>query len=288
MKKLLLTLTLIFALCVPVCAFENEPICDNAALLSAADAEELSQYISELRDAYDIDIAVYTEGKMSGESAEQTADNIYDSKGYGSGTDADGILLYISADPRNYYITTCGAALDIFYDANLEYIEENVLAYLKENDYSSAVSVYAECVQEILEDPTGENSADDGAPADESAPAEEDPTGENSTDDGAPADESAPAEEDTTAHNMIIILCGLIIPLIIAFVATQIKLSKMHTAVKNDYAANYVKKGSMNIKRSKDIFLYSTVTKREKPKPTESTTHKTASGKKHGGRGGSY
>ena len=266
MKKLLLTLTLIFALCVPVCAFENEPICDNAALLSAADAEELSQYISELRDAYDIDIAVYTERKMSGESAEQTADNIYDSKGYGSGEDDDGILLYISADPRNYYITTCGAAVDIFYDANLEYIEENVLAYLKENDYSSAVSVYAECVQEILEDPTGENSADDGAPA----------------------DESAPAEEDTTAHNMIVILCGLIIPLIIAFVATQIKLSKMHTAVKNDYAANYVKKGSMNIKRSKDIFLYSTVTKREKPKPTESTTHKTASGKKHGGRGGSY
>ena len=128
MKKLLLTITLIFALCIPACAFDNDPICDNAALLSAA--------------------------------AEQTADDIYDSKGYGSGAGADGILLYISADPRNYCITTCGSALDIFYDANLEYIEDNVLAFLKENDYLSAVSVYAECVQEILEDPTGENSAD--------------------------------------------------------------------------------------------------------------------------------
>ena len=140
-----------------------------------------------------------------------------------------------------------------------------MLAYLKENDYASAVSVYAECVQEILEDPTGENSAD-----------------------GAAAEDGTPAEEDTTAHNMIVILCGLIIPLIIAFVATRIKLSKMHTAVKDDYAANYVKKGSMDIRRSKDIFLYSTVTKREKPKPTETTTHQSSSGKTHGGRGGSY
>lgn len=265
MKKLILTITLIFALCIPACAFDNDPICDNAALLSAADAEELSQYISELRDAYDIDIAVYTEEKMSGESAEQTADDIYDSKGYGSGAGADGILLYISADPRNYCITTCGSALDIFYDANLEYIEDNVLAFLKENDYLSAVSVYAECVQEILEDPTGENSAD-----------------------GAAAEDGAPAEEDTTAHNMIVLLCGLIIPLIIAFAVTRIKLSKMHTAVKDDYAANYIKKGSMDIRRSKDIFLYSTVTKREKPKPTETTAHQSSSGKTHGGRGGSY
>lgn len=260
MKKILLTLMLVFALCTPVCAFNNEPICDNAALLSEEGAAELSAYISELRDAYSMDIAVYTEQQMSGSGAEQTADNIFDSLGYGFGENADGILLYISAEPRNYHFTTHGAAIDIFNDANLEYIEQNVLAYLKEDDYDSAVSVYADCAAEVLEDPSGESTAADGAPQ----------------------------PEDTTAHNMIVILCGLLLPLIIAFVATRIRLAKMHTAVKDDYAASYVKKGSMNITRSRDIFLYSTITKTEKPKPQESDTHTSSSGETHGGRGGSY
>ena len=44
------------------------------------------------------------------------------------------------------------------------------------------------------------------------------------------------------------------------------KLKKMKTAVQNDYAANYMKPESMKINASRDLFLYSRITKTEKAK----------------------
>jgi len=65
------------------------------------------------------------------------------------------------------------------------------------------------------------------------------------------------------------------------------KLSKMKTAVENDYAADYEKPGSKRLTVSRDMFLYSRVTKTEKPK-NDSGSHKSSSGRTHGGGGGSF
>ncbi len=80
---------------------------------------------------------------------------------------------------------------------------------------------------------------------------------------------------------------ALLLPLLLAFAFMKRKLEKMKTAVKQDYAANYMKPGSMNLALSRDIFLYSTVIKTEKPK-SNSSSHTSSSGESHGGRGGSY
>ena len=61
----------------------------------------------------------------------------------------------------------------------------------------------------------------------------------------------------------------------------------MKTAVENDYASNYVKPGSLKINASRDLFLYSRITKTEKTK-SGSETHTSSSGRTHGGRGGSF
>ena len=84
----------------------------------------------------------------------------------------------------------------------------------------------------------------------------------------------------------VIVMC-LLAPLLIAFIMMKKKLKKMKTAVENDYAANYIKPGSMNLTMSRDLFLYSRVTKTEKPK-SSSETHTSSSGRTHGGRGGSF
>ena len=84
-----------------------------------------------------------------------------------------------------------------------------------------------------------------------------------------------------------VILFCLIVPLLIAFFKMKGKLKKMKTAVENDYAANYMKPGSMSIDFSRDLFLYSRVTKTEKPK-SNSNTHTSSSGRTHGGSGGSF
>ena len=75
--------------------------------------------------------------------------------------------------------------------------------------------------------------------------------------------------------------------MLIAFWMMKKKLKKMKTAVENDYAANYMKPGSMNLTMSRDLFLYSRITKTEKPKG-DSGTHTSSSGRTHGGRGGSF
>ena len=65
--------------------------------------------------------------------------------------------------------------------------------------------------------------------------------------------------------------------------------AKMKTAVENDYAANYMKDGSMKLDISRDIFMYSKITKTEKAKSdSASDTHTSSSGETHGGRGGSF
>ena len=64
-------------------------------------------------------------------------------------------------------------------------------------------------------------------------------------------------------------------------------MSQMKTAVENDYASDYVKKGSKNIRFSRDIFLYSHIDKRAKPKE-QSSSHVSSSGKTHGGGGGKF
>ena len=65
------------------------------------------------------------------------------------------------------------------------------------------------------------------------------------------------------------------------------KLAKMKTAVENNYAANYVKNGSKRLDFSRDIFLYSNITKTERPK-NNSGSHQSSSGRTHGGGGGSF
>ena len=59
----------------------------------------------------------------------------------------------------------------------------------------------------------------------------------------------------------------------------------MKTAVKNDISGHYMKPDSMKLDFSRDIFLYSAVTKTEKPKP-DSGSHTSSSDRSCGGRSG--
>lgn len=57
-------------------------------------------------------------------------------------------------------------------------------------------------------------------------------------------------------------------------------------------AGSYVKKNSMQITQSRDLFLYKTLGRTEKPKSEDrsggSSTHSSSSGKTHGGGGGKF
>ncbi|MBE7050165.1 MAG: TPM domain-containing protein [Ruminococcaceae bacterium] len=259
MKKaffLIFLTLLLLSLLLPVCAsFENPPIVDNAGYLMKSELRELNKKLHKVREKYDFEVAIYTEDDMTSDSAEESADDIYDYQGYGAGENDDGIMLYICSDTREYHFTTHGKGIEYFNSNGLKYLESKVLNHLSENDYYEAFETYIETSEELLK------MAKSGKPYNEK-------------------------QYDTKYLIGVIALC-LITPLLIAFWLMNKKLKKMKTAVKNNYAKNYVKPGSMNIAVSRDLFLYSRITKTEKPK-SSSGTHTSSSGRTHGGRGGSF
>lgn len=255
MKKTGAIITLIPLLCTVLFPFsvsaEHPPeLIDVPNMLSESEYIELSEKLAALRDTYDVDVAFIISDEMITEDAQTEADDIYDSYEYGVGENYDGILYFVCETTHEYAFSTCGRAIKIFNDDGLEYIDNAMLPYLKQGDYYQAVSTYADKCAELME-------------------------------------MAANGEPYKKKINILYVIAGIIlIPLAVAFGLMTRKLSKMNTAVMQPGAANYMKPGSMNMNFSRDIFLYSTVSKREKPK--ESSTHTSSSGRTHGGRSGSF
>ena len=235
--------------------FQNPAIVDDAGYLMQSELASLSKELDEVREKYGFEVAIYTQSDMTSSTAEASADDIYDYKGYGAGENDDGIMLYICSDTREYHFTTHGKGLNYFNANGLKYLESKVVPHLSENDYYEAFEEYIETTDELLQ------MAKDGKPFNE--------------------------KQYSMKYLFGVIIVCLIAPILIAFWMMKRKLKKMKTAVENDYAANYIKPGSMRINTSRDLFLYSRITKTERPK-SSSGTHTSSSGRTHGGRGGSF
>lgn len=255
-KKLSCIILTVYALTLllPLTVMAAPAIVDEAGYLTDTEIAELTARLDSIRSRYNFDVAVYIEDTMSGYDAESTADDIYDYKGYGMGAGYDGIMLYLSKNPRKYHYTTCGYGITVFSDRGLEYLDSKVLPYLQNDDYAAAVAEYADTCEEFL------GYAVEGEPYD---------------------------EKDGTSK-LLAIAAVILAPFGISGIATGAKSKKMNTAVKQNYADSYIKRDSMNLTRSQDIFLYSVVNRTEKPKSDTSSTHTSSSGRMHGGRGGSY
>ena len=235
--------------------FQNPSIVDDAGYLMQSELSSLSKELDKVREKYGFEVAIYTESDMTSSTAEASADDIYDYNGYGAGENDDGILLYICSDTREYHFTTHGEGLKYFNSNGLKYLESKVVPYLSEDDYYEAFEIFIETTDELLQ------MAKDGKPYNE--------------------------KQYSTKYLIGVIIAALLIPLLVAWILMKKKLKKMKTAVENDYAANYVKPGSMKLSVSRDLFLYSRITKTERPK-SSSGTHTSSSGRTHGGRGGSF
>ena len=260
MKRIVSLLTVCFIyllLTVPCMAsgFVNPAVVDSAEYLDETQLAELTEKLDEIRQKYNFDVAVATEYEMTSYDAQSSADDIYDYCGYGSGENADGIMLYICSSTREYHITTHADGIRIFNKNGIEYLKKNIEPLLAEDNYYLAMDTFADLADELLK------MAENG--------------------------EVFNKKQYDMKYLMFVIGCIVFLPLIIAWIMMNGKLSKMKTAVENDYAANYIKPGSKQLKMSRDIFLYSHITKTEKAK-NNSGTHKSSSGRTHGGGGGSF
>lgn len=281
MKKIVVFLMLfvvLFSLVMPFAAFaegedtytddeeseisEIPPVVDFAELLSEEEYIEVSDALYAIREKYNVDVAVYTDSEMYNDNAQDEADDIYDYDGYGMGENDDGILFYVCTNPRAYAFSTYSYAIRVFNDDALEYIDDECISYLKNDDYYSAFMTYAALADKLLENAQEGNFY-----------------------------HSEKRNEEDKDWIWIAAIASLILAFVIAGIATKNKESQMITAVKQDSAADYMKDGSLELDYSKDIFMYSNVTRTKKQTSSGSggsSTHTSSSGRSHGGRSGSF
>lgn len=258
MKKIIILMLSVFCFlsALPVHAeFERVPVSDEAGYLTESQNAELTERLDKIRKKYSFDVVFVSEDRLSSYDAQNAADDIYDYNGYGYGENYDGILFYIADYERKYHFSTCGSGKTIFNQNGLAYLEKKIVPYLKEDNYYEAIKSYADHTEELLE------MAAEGKPFNK--------------------------RQHSKKYILCVIAGAAFLPLFLAYFMMQKKLSAMKTAVKEDNARNYMKPGSMSMDFSRDIFLYSTMTKTEKPK-SDSGNHTSSSGRSHGGRGGSF
>jgi len=254
-KRLLLALSfaLIFVLLALPVSAAGDLLDDGAGLLSAGEAEIIEELLNEISARQGVDIVVVTADSTQGKSPMNFADDYYD---YGSYS-GNGILLLVSMEERDWWISTTGYGITAFTDAGLEYISDVVVPYMGDGDFYSAFASFAELCDEFI------SQAKTGKPYDLG---------------------NMPKEEFRTGMNLLI---AVAIGVLAAFLVTGIMKSKLKSVKYNNRADCYVVDGSMHISNSNDMFMYSNIVKREKAE-SGSSTHRSSSGSFHGGRGGKF
>lgn len=237
-------------------------VVDDAGLLTTEDGHILENTLQELREKHSFDIVVVTANTLQGKSSMAYADDFFDYGGYGIGENRDGILLLVSMEDRDWWISTSGYGITAFTDAGMDYMKGEFLPYLSDGDYIGAFQCFAGLCDEFL------TEAREGKPFDKG---------------------HMPYRPLGIASIGIAFVSGLIIALVIAGVMR----GKLKTVHNQTAATSYLKPGSFRLHDSRDVFLYSNIRRVAKPKESSSggggsTTHTSSSGRSHGGSGGKF
>ena len=273
MKKRIIAILFAFVFCfcaaAPAFASDSDGFADEyyrlndlADILSDSEEEELLATLDEIsvRQKMDVTIAIVDDLNGYG-SATECADDIYDGLSYGYGKDRDGILLLVSMEERDWAISTCGYGITAFTDAGCDYIGEQMKDDLSNGNYFDAFNTYASLCDEFI------TQAREGSPYDVG---------------------NLPREPLSFIWIPISIGIGVTLALIIVGVMkSKLKTVRFQTA-----ANSYMKKDSLALTESSDLFLYHTVTRTAKPESSSSSggssTHRSSSGTTHGGSSGKF
>ena len=207
---------------------------DNGGLLSGTEETNLEESLESLRQAYQMDIVIVTEESIGDATPREYADDYFDFEGYGYG-------------------------IQVFTDAGIEYIGEQITPELADEDYYGAFSECSVlCEKFIVQAKTGE-----------------------------PYDiQSLPKADFAVGKTLLI---ALVVGFVIALIVTLIWKGQLKSVRKQTGADVYTKQGSMQIRQATDLFLYRDLRRvKRETSSGGSGTHRSSSGRSHGGGGGKF
>ncbi len=237
---------------------------DEGELLSDSEEGKLLSLLDEISERQQVDVVVITTSTLEGYSAMAYADDIYDYCGYGMGSSRDGILLLVSMEDRDWWVSTCGYGIISVTDAGLDAMSDMFVPYLSSGDYLKAFSIFANQCDDYI------TQAKSGSPYD----------GGN-----------LPKGQFDFLKKLGI---AAVIGLVAGAVVVTILYSQLKSVSMNNTAAEYIRSGSMQITDRRDIFRNKQVFRTAKPKDSGgssgggSSTHISSSGSSHGGGGGKF
>lgn len=250
-------------------------IVDNADLLDTAEESAHEEQSRLLREEYNMDVVILTVDSLEGKRPQEYADDYYDAKGYGCGEEKSGVLLLISMEERDWYISTCGNAIYALTDYGIQRLGEELLSGFGIS-YDAGFRMFLNALPEYFE------AYESGTPIDGYADYSEDYY-------HGDQEEVVYYEEEFTPS----ITLSAILGLVIAGITVLIMRFGMNTKRPQGSASQYMEKNSFCMRQQQDLFLYSNVTKtkRQENKPSSgggSSVHRSSGGNRHGGGGGKF
>ena len=159
------------------------------------------------------------------------------------GKNHNGVMLVVDMGSRNFRILSNGLAADAITMDDIDYITEQITPYLSDGDYAQAFEEFADQCEYYI------NGHINGFPF---------PFGTN-------------------------LVIALVIGFVVALIATGIMRGQLKSVSQKAAAGDYLKTGSLQITRSRDIFLYRNVSRHAKPKSNSSSSSSSGGGRNVGG-----
>ena len=236
MKRMLALLLIL--LCVALPALAEQRVFDEGNLLSAATESTLEAQIADIANQFQFDVVIVTVPHTNGMEPRYFAADFYDYGGFGRNATHDGILFLIVSSTRQYYMLNTGVSEQIFTDSKLYDVEDQVVPYLRQNDYNGAAETFVHCVRQEMNLHT--------------------PLGR------------------ANALFPFLLAAGVLA----GAVTVLIFRGQMKTVRHKMSASHYIRKGSFQLNRVQDIYLYTSTSRARIETPSSS------GGGGHGGGGG--
>ncbi|WP_305139974.1 TPM domain-containing protein [Thomasclavelia cocleata] len=266
-------------------------IVDMANILNSEQTSQLEQKITQVINNCQMDVVILTTCLNNGKSMVDFADDYYDENDYGIDLRKSGLILVLSLQDNEWYISTSGAAIDTFSDWGIEYLGKVMEPSLVDRNFYQAFEDFVSYtekfnVQAVTDKPYDRYNQGDLPNLD--------------VDEEVVFDNQDNSEPKTKMDSNKRILISLGAGLVIGFIISFIRMGKLNTKKSVKNANEYVKENSFKLTKSNDLYLYQTVTKRARPKyednnhstssyhKTTSSTHRSSSGRTHGGGGGKF
>ena len=145
----ILLLLLMTGLCFSQTAWAATPhMIDDAGAVSSSELEFLENYLGNMSEKLQFDIVgVITNYGYDEDSLTTAADDFYDHKGYGYGSEKDGIIFVVDVRSRMMVLVTTGFGLEAITDQYENDIYDYVSNSLGNGEYAKSFKQYADRVE---------------------------------------------------------------------------------------------------------------------------------------------